>query len=79
MKIRPVGAELFHADRHMTEVVVAFRSVFSALNKGGRKVVTDVQKIHSTPLNSYTRTTGIFHALFLFCKSTNKSTITINL
>ena len=29
MKIRPLGADLFQADRHVTEAVVAFRSFAS--------------------------------------------------
>jgi len=33
MKIRPVGAELFHADRqaNMTKLIVAFRNVAKAI------------------------------------------------
>jgi len=30
MKIPPVGAELFHADRHMTKPIVAFRNSANA-------------------------------------------------
>ena len=30
MKIRPVGSELFHADRHMTRLIVAFRNFANA-------------------------------------------------
>jgi len=34
-KIRPVGAELFNADRQtdMTKLIVAFRNISNALNK----------------------------------------------
>jgi hypothetical protein len=38
-KIRPVEAELFHAneqtDRHMTELIVAFRNFVNAPKQGG--------------------------------------------
>jgi hypothetical protein len=30
IKIRPVGAELFHADRHMTKLIFAFRNFANA-------------------------------------------------
>ena len=38
MKIRPVGAEFFQADRHVTEVVVAFGSFASAPNDSATDV-----------------------------------------
>jgi len=51
MKIRPVGAELFHADRrtgrqaHMTKLIVSFGSSVSA-SENERDVLKSAQSVH---------------------------------
>jgi hypothetical protein len=42
MKIRPVGAELFHADgkRDMKKLIVSFRNFWKGPNKGFSLIIT---------------------------------------
>ena len=42
MKIRSVGAELFHTDRHRAKLIVAFRPFANAPKKLSRQCLKDV-------------------------------------